>query len=179
MRIISGKYKNRKINFTKLKVRPTTNFAKESLFNLLNNRINLENIKVLDLFSGSGNIILEFISRGSTLNVAIDSNPKCVHFIKKVQEELKINNLEVYCSTATKYIYQCNYKFDVIFIDPPYNFKQFEYENIIETINKKKLINNGGSVVIEHSKFINFNNYNNFVEQRNYGKVNFSFLYYD
>ena len=83
MRIIAGLHKNRRIDFKNLNIRPTTNFAKESLFNILNNHYSIENTTVLDLFAGSGNISLEFISRGSNNVIAVDNNIKCVNFIKE------------------------------------------------------------------------------------------------
>ena len=106
MRIISGKYKNRKIEFSKLKSRPTTDFAKESLFNLLQNNYDLSETIVLDLFAGTGNISYEFISRGSTKTIAIDSNLLCVNFMKKMKKKLEMENLDIYYSTAIKHIYQ-------------------------------------------------------------------------
>ena len=176
MRIISGKYKNRKIEFSKLKSRPTTDFAKESLFNLLQNNYDLSETIVLDLFAGTGNISYEFISRGSTKTIAIDSNLLCVNFMKKMKKKLEMENLDIYYSTAIKHIYQTKYKFDIIFIDPPYNFDQKKYNEILDTIYKKNILKKEGSIVVEHSKLINFNMHTQFLEQRKYGKVHFSFL---
>jgi len=90
MRIISGNYKNRRINFNKLNIRPTTNFAKESLFNLLNNMHDLNTISILDLFAGSGNISYEFISRGAKNITAVDNDIKCINFMKKTKTELEM-----------------------------------------------------------------------------------------
>ena len=176
MRIISGKYKNRKIEFRNLKARPTTDFAKESLFNLLQNNYDLSEVIALDLFAGCGNISYEFISRGSIKTIAIDSNLPCVNFIKKMKKKLEMDNLEIYYSTAIKHIYQTKCKFDVIFIDPPYSFDQKKYNEILDTIYKKNILKKEGAIVVEHSKLINFNTYTQFSEQRKYGKVHFSFL---
>ena len=95
MRIISGLYKNRRINFNRINIRPTTDFAKESLFNLLNNYHDLNQVEVLDLFAGSGNISYEFISRGVKQVTAIDNNIKCVDFMKKIKSKLLMKNLDI------------------------------------------------------------------------------------
>ena len=136
MRIISGTYKNRKINFKKLKSRPTTDFAKESLFNLLNNHYDLSSIYVLDLFSGSGNISYEFISRGCQHITAIDNNVKCIEFMKKIKAELQMKNLNIKLKNINYYIKKIESTYDIIFADPPYHYVQAHYMNIIENIRK-------------------------------------------
>ncbi len=176
MRIISGIYKNRKINFKKLKSRPTTDFAKESLFNLLNNHYDLSSIYVLDLFSGSGNISYEFISRGCQHITAIDNNVKCIEFIKKIKAELQMKNLNIKLKNINYYIKKIESTYDIIFADPPYHYVQAHYMNIIENIFNRNLLKSSGMLIIEHSKFVNFEKHPFFLYQKKYGRVNFTFF---
>ncbi len=176
MRIISGTYKNRRIEFKNLKIRPTTDFAKESLFNILNNYYDLKKISVLDLFAGSGNISYEFISRGCPEIIAIEKNTKCFNFIKKTKLKLNMNNLTIILSEVNTYLKKIKKSYDIIFLDPPYNYEQSQYDQILENIFLKKLLSDCGMIIIEHSKFINFEHYPSFLNKRKYGRVNFSFL---
>ena len=179
MRIISGLYKNRRVNFTKLKIRPTTDFAKESLFNVLNNHYSLDELLVLDLFSGSGNISYEFVSRGCKKIIAIEKNIHCVNFIKKIKNQLNMLNLEVQLSSVYSYLKKSKMKHDIIFADPPYNYAKEDYQRIINLVFERNLLISSGTLILEHSKNINFADNVFFVEQRKYGKVNFTFLKHD
>jgi len=176
MRIIAGLYKNRRIHFTKLKIRPTTDFAKESLFNILNNYYNFNEMAVLDLFAGSGNISYEFISRGCKKVIAIESNMNCVNFIKKIKKTLNMLNLEVQLSNVYTYLKKNKMKYDIIFADPPYDSTKEDYQNIINLVFERNLLTSSGTLILEHSKNINFGNNTLFFEQRKYGKVNFTLL---
>ena len=176
MRIISGFYKNRRVNFTNLNIRPTTNFAKESLFNILLNEYRFEDSIALDLFAGSGNISYEFASRGIQSITAIDNNIKCVNFIKKYKEKLSIQVLTIMLSNAVKYLKKTDQQYNIIFADPPYHYKQEEYDSIIKLIFQNNILIKGGTLIIEHSKFINFEKTQYFYMKRKYGKVQFTFL---
>ena len=176
MRIISGSYKNRRINFNRLQARPTTDFAKESLFNLLNNDYDLNEISVLDLFAGSGNISYEFASRGSKQITAIENNPKCVSFIKTIKLKLAINQLEIILSSVLKYLKKTNNTYDVIFADPPYSYKQEQYNEILNIVSSTNILNRNGTLIIEHSKFITFDNHSWFFVKKKYGSVYFTFF---
>jgi len=175
MRIIGGIYKNRRIDFKNLNIRPTTNFAKEGLFNILNNHYDLEAIKALDLFAGSGNISYEFASRRCQTITAVENNVKCAGFVKKIKEQLQINNLEIKISKVNSYLKQTESKYNIIFLDPPYHYKQEQYDQIINIIFSKKIITESGTIVIEHSKFINFEHYPVFLNKK-YGRIHFSFI---
>ena len=138
MRIISGKYKSRKITAPKkLPVRPTTDMAKEALFNILNNRFYFEDISVLDLFSGTGNISYEFASRGTEKITAVDSNFGCVKFINEISEQfdMDINGIK---NDVFKFLEQTNQHFDLIFADPPYNFSEDRFITIPELVLMKE-----------------------------------------
>src|SRR5690606_34035384 len=125
MRIVSGTLKGRKILPPKgLPVRPTTDMAKEALFNVLNNRVDFEDIRVLDLFSGTGNISLEFASRGVTNLVAVDQNYKCCAFLTQMVEDFKLPGIQVTRDSVFKFIERSHEPFDLIFADPPYDLSE-------------------------------------------------------
>jgi 16S rRNA (guanine966-N2)-methyltransferase len=175
MRIISGKFKGRRLQVpTNITARPTTDFAKEGLFNLLNNRIDFEGIDVLDLFAGTGSIGFEFISRDCKSLISIEQNERHCVFIRKVCTELKIDNLSLIKTDVFKFIETCHSQFDMIFADPPYELEQLA--EIPDLILSKKLLKEDGLFVLEHSSKNNFDQHPHFIEHRNYGNVNFSFF---
>lgn len=172
MRIISGKFKGKKIEAPiSLPVRPTTDLAKESLFNWLNNRIDFEEIDVLDLFSGTGNISLEFLSRGAKHITAVDKNPDCVRFLAETTRKMDIYNLKIFNADVILTIEKLKEKFDVIFADPPYDFPK--YQQLLLQIWNMELLKEDGFLIIEHPKEILFK-HQNLLETRKYGKVHFS-----
>lgn len=173
MRVISGKYKRRNIIPPKnLPVRPTTDMAKESLFNILSNRIDFTGLQVLDLFAGTGNMSYEFVSRGVDEVISVDTNYKCISFIKQTAEKLAMTQLKVVKQDVFKFVKSCSKKFDIIFADPPYSLENIN--EIAELIFENNLLNEGGLLIIEHPRTINFDNHKNLLEHRNYGSVNFS-----
>lgn len=175
MRIISGTYKGRRIQPpTNITARPTTDFAKESLFNLLNNRITLTDISVLDLFAGTGSISIECVSRGAQDVISVEMAYTQANFIRKTCDLLKIDNLTLIRGDVFKYIASCNMRFDFIFADPPYNLPTLE--NIPDLIFEHQLLKTDGLFVLEHSSKQNFEEHAHFVEHREYGSVNFSFF---
>ena len=175
MRIISGKYKGRRISApSNITARPTTDFAKEGLFNLLNNRIDFEDIEVLDLFAGTGGIGIEFISRNCKSVISIEENERHCAFIRKVCAELKIDNLSLLKTDVFKFINSCHTQFDMIFADPPYELEKIQ--EIPNIIFDKKLLKADGLFVLEHSAKNSFEQHPNFVDHRHYGSVNFSFF---
>ena len=172
MRIIAGKYKGKKIFAPKtLPVRPTTDFAKEGLFNILKNQINFEQIKILDLFAGTGNISFEFSSRGCKNVTSIDLNFNCVKFMKSMNKELLFQN-NIIRTDAFRYLKKCKESFNLIFADPPYDMENINL--IPQLIFERNLLFEKGFLVLEHDNKIDFKNYRNFKEKRMYGKVNFS-----
>lgn len=175
MRIISGKYKGRRIDASnKVIARPTTDFAKEGLFNLLNNRIDFEGISVLDLFSGTGSISIEFISRDCREAIAIEQSEKNGAYIRKACQELKIDNLTLIKADVFKFIASCKTKFDVIFADPPYDLKNLT--ELPDLIFQYELLKKDGIFILEHSAKNKFDAHPHFNFHRNYGNVNFSFF---
>ncbi len=176
MRIISGKYKGKRLTAPKkLPVRPTTDFAKEALFNILNNKIEFTEVSLLDLFAGTGNISYEFGSRGTQNIVSVDQHFGCVKFINKTAEELSFP-IKTVKADVLKYLSSSALKFDVVFADPPYDIKQIDFEDIINKVFKNQWLTNDGFLIIEHSKHTDLSNSEYFVDARRYGGSVFSFF---
>ena len=174
MRIVSGLHKGRVISPPKnLPVRPTTDLAKESLFNILNNTWDFEGLNVLDLFSGTGNISFEFSSRGVSQITSVEQNFRCVKFIKETTDKLNLGNLKVVQANAFSFLKNCP-KYDIVFADPPYDFGR--YEELTELIINNNILNQEGLLIIEHPVEISLNKFEGFSHFRNYGKVHFSFF---
>ena len=179
MRIISGKYKGRRISPPKgLPVRPTTDMSKEALFNVLNNHFSFEGLKILDLFAGTGNISYEFASRGCTPITSVDGDFGCVKFIKQVAAEYDFN-IAATKSDVYSYLEKCKTSYDIIFADPPYGFEQKTFERIIELVFERELLNADGMMVIEHSKYTKLNHMIHFSFQKSYGGSIFSFFEFE
>ncbi len=175
MRIISGKHKGRKIKAPLLdEVRPTTDFAKTGLFNILNNKIDYERVVVLDLFCGFGNISLEMASRGCNNIDAVDENIQCVRFLKNFAQTLSLP-IETYQSDVIQYLKKCSRKYDIIFADPPYEHSDL-LDNVITIVQEKNILNKNGLLILEHEKHKSFSEHKCFIDERHYGKVYFSFL---
>ena len=173
MRIISGLYKGKTISPPKcLLLRPTTDFAKEALFNILNNRIDFDGLQVLDLFCGVGGISLEFASRGSIVH-SVDENYNCLRFVKSTADELKLN-ITVSKADVFKFLPKELKKYDLIFADPPYDLPNIE--DIHKLVMHQNILNEGGCLVIEHGIKTNLSELPHFFEHRKYGNVNFSFF---
>jgi len=176
MRIISGKYKGRRISPPKgLPVRPTTDMSKEALFNVLNNYFNFSGLKVLDLFAGTGNISYEFASRGSENITSVDGDFGCVKFIKQTADEFDFNIAGIK-SDVFKFIEKNKSSYDIIFADPPYNLDQKTFEKLVELIFANELLQEDGMMVIEHSKYTKLDHMINFSFKKSYGGSIFSFF---
>ncbi len=175
MRIIGGEFKRRRFDVPKnITARPTTDFARENLFNVLENNLDFEGMTALDLFAGTGAISFELVSRGCKRVVSVESASTQFSFIIKVMKELKTDCLLPLRADALRYIGQTREKFDFIFADPPYDLK--ELATIPGLIFKNDLLKDDGMFVLEHSKNNDFSEMPEFVERRVYGSVNFSFF---
>jgi len=176
MRIISGKHKGKRLTAPKkLPVRPTTDMAKEGLFNILNNQYNFSQLSVLDLFAGTGNISYEFASRGTNNITAVDSNYGCVGYIKKIALELD-SNIQTVKSDVYTYLEKASPKVDIIFADPPYDFTVEQFQKIAVLVFEKKLLTENGILIIEHSKYTSLEETPYFKNSRKYGGSVFSFF---
>ncbi|RGN42889.1 MULTISPECIES: 16S rRNA (guanine(966)-N(2))-methyltransferase RsmD [unclassified Bacteroides] len=179
MRVISGIYKRRRFDVPRtFKARPTTDFAKENLFNVLSNQIDFEDgVTALDLFAGTGSISIELVSRGCDKVISVEKDSQHYAFICKVMQEVKTDKCFPIRGDVFKYIENSSEKFDFIFADPPYELKGLE--TISQLIFEKGLLKEDGLFVLEHGKTNNFEDDPHFVERRVYGSVNFSFFRLD
>lgn len=176
MRIISGTHRSRKIVAPKnLPVRPTTDMAKESLFNIINNNFYFDAISVLDLFAGTGNISYEFASRGTEQITSVDQDFGCIKFINKTAEAF---NMPIHAikSDVFKYLEKATLQSNIIFADPPYDFTADQFEKIIELIFKNDLLLEDGLLIIEHSKHTTLSHIAHFSYSKSYGGNMFSFF---
>jgi 16S rRNA (guanine(966)-N(2))-methyltransferase RsmD len=175
MRIIRGTHKGRRINPpANLPVRPTTDLAKESLFNILEQYFYFDELEVLDLFAGTGNISFEFASRGARQVVAVDINDKCLNFIRSIASKFEFDNLRVIKSSTLNFIRLTARKYDVIFADPPYDLDRLD--EMVVNVFKKSLLLPQGMLVVEHSSGWDFSEMEWFFDVRKYGRVHFSFF---
>ncbi|MEL1244252.1 16S rRNA (guanine(966)-N(2))-methyltransferase RsmD [Flavobacterium sp. DGU11] len=179
MRIISGKYKGRRISPPKgLPVRPTTDMSKESLFNILNNRFDFEGLKVLDIFAGTGNLSYEFGSRGATSITAVDADLGCIKFIKQTAAEFDFNIAAVK-NDVYKFLKSHKSAYDIIVADPPYNSSQKEFEDVVSLVFENDLLHEDGMMIIEHSKHTTLDHMMNFSFAKKYGGSTFSFFEFE
>lgn len=175
MRIIGGVLKGKSVNPpANYNARPTTDFAKEGLFNILNNELDFEEISVLDLFSGTGSISYEFASRGCKSIIAVEMNPTNASFIKKCAEIFKLRSIQVVRHNVFDFIEICTKSFDLIFADPPYAIEGLD--KIPEKIFEKDILNSGGYLILEHPVNYSFTGSEYFVKEKKYGNVHFSFF---
>lgn len=173
MRIVSGRYKGRRIAVpNNFKARPTTDFAKENLFNILSNYIDWDEIVALDLFGGTGSISLELVSRGCPKVICVEKHPMHYSFIEKAKKELGATELQVYNMDVFKYLKICKEKFDFIFADPPYDLSTISEIPVL--VEQYDILNEGGVFIMEHSRNDDFSSLTHFKEKRTYGSVNFS-----
>ncbi|MFV9551133.1 16S rRNA (guanine(966)-N(2))-methyltransferase RsmD [Algibacter sp. PT7-4] len=176
MRIISGIYKSRKIVAPKhLPVRPTTDMAKESLFNIINNHFYFDEISVLDLFAGTGNISYEFASRGTEHITCVDQDFGCLKFINQTAKSFDMP-IQTIKSDVFKYLEKNNIQTHIIFADPPYNFSDDQFAKIPELVFKNNLLLEDGLLIVEHSKHTNLENLKNYSYSKSYGGNVFSFF---
>jgi 16S rRNA (guanine966-N2)-methyltransferase len=175
LRIIGGKYKGRRINPPgDFSARPTTDFAREGLFNILNNRVDFESLNVLDLFSGTGSISLEFASRGAVSVHLVDKDFRHISGIRKILKELDLENVKPIHIDVKAYLKTCSVRYDIVFADPPYELKWLK--ELPDLITQAGIIKEGGFFVLEHPRDLSFSGHELFFEHRNYGGVNFSFF---
>ena len=176
MRIISGNKKSIVINAPKnLPVRPTTDKVKESLFNIIQNKFELNDCRVLDVFSGTGNISYEFASRGCNNILSVDNNFNCIRFINKTAKELEIK-IRIKKIDYLSFLKKNKEKFNIIFADPPYSFLLRDYLEIIDIVRKNEILEEGGELIIEHRSNISFIDKVKEVDERNYGSSSLSFF---
>lgn len=175
MRIISGKYKGRHFDIPKnFKARPTTDFAKENLFNILLNYIDFEETTALDMFSGTGSISLELISRGCPSVTSVEMDTQHFAHLKRCATTLKEEEWHLVRDDAFRFIRRCSESYDLIFADPPYALKGLpEIPGLVMSGN---MLKQGGIFIFEHGKDNDFSQHPDFFRHISYGSVNFSFF---
>lgn len=175
MRIIGGRLKGLRLNPKKnLPVRPTTDLAKEALFNILNNLLDFEGLKVLDLFSGTGNISLEFASRSAALVTSVDIDSNCIKYLKDTAKQHGLEQIKVFRADVFKYLNLETAVYDLIFADAPYDVSRVP--DIPRLIFERNILAKDGLLIVEHQSMQNLSNHPAFIEQRKYGYVSFSFF---
>ena len=175
MRIIAGTLKGRRLNPpANLPVRPTTDMAREGLFNILNNYVDFEDCTVMDLFAGTGAMSIEFISRGVREVTSIDINNACTDYIKSEAQRLELRNLRVVRADVFDLLKRANQQFDIVFADPPYALH--DLPKLPDLVFEHQLLNEDGIFILEHPREYSFEEHPHFWQHRNYGKVNFTFF---
>lgn len=173
MRIITGKYKGRHFEVPRtFKARPTTDFAKENLFNVLRAYLDFEETTALDLFGGTGSISLELLSRGCLQVTTVEKDRRHFAFIAQCQKVLADGAWNPLCADALRFIERCGQAYDLVFADPPYALP--ELPELPQRVMASKLLREGSLFVLEHGKNNDFSQLPGFVEHRAYGSVNFS-----
>ena len=173
MRIITGKYKGRHFDIPRtFKARPTTDFAKENIFNVLNGYIDLDGAEALDLFSGTGSITLELLSRGCSRVTSIELDRDHHRFICDCVKKLGTEACLPLRADVFRFVKSCRQQYDIVFADPPYALK--ELPQIPDLVFERALLKPDGILVFEHGKDYDFSQHPRFVEHREYGSVNFS-----
>lgn len=173
MRIITGKYKGRHFDVPRsFKARPTTDFAKENIFNVIRAYVDFETTRALDLFSGTGSITLELISRGCTEVVSVERDREHFSFITACLKKLNDKAAQPLCADALRYINRSRARFDLVFADPPYALP--ELPELPARVFAGEVLAPGGILVLEHGKANDFSSHPYFLEHRAYGSVNFS-----
>lgn len=178
MRIIRGKYGRRRFDVpSNITARPTTDFARENIFNVLENMVDFEGLDALDLFAGTGAVSFEFLSRGCASVTCVEKSATQFNFIKKVKEQLRDENLVMVRGDVFRFVETAAKKYDIIFADPPYDLPNFT--EVPEVVFSSKMLKDDTIVIIEHSKKYDFSHLPHFYEQRVYGSVNFSIFCMD
>lgn len=178
MRIISGTHKGRLIKTPAgLKLRPTTDIAREGLFNILNNILDYNGLRVLDLFAGTGSISYEFASRGAGTVHSVELNSKHAAFVVNTARKLDFQAIKIFRADVRSYLMRTSNVYDIIFADPPYNLKWLI--EIPDIVFESKCLEPGGLMILEHPRDFIFSHHKYFSEHRKYGSVNFSFFRYE
>lgn len=178
MRIIRGKYGRRRFDVPQnISARPTTDFARENIFNVLENIVEFDGCTALDLFAGTGAISFEFLSRGCSKVTCVEKSATQYNFIRRVRDMLNERNLTMVKGDVFRFVEQTTQKFDIIFADPPYDLPDFA--KVPELILNSQMLYPDSIVIVEHSRAYDFSALPHFSQHRTYGSVNFSIFRMD
>lgn len=173
MRVITGKYKGRRFDIPRtFKARPTTDFAKENIFNVLAGYIDFDGSAALDLFAGTGSISLEMLSRGCNPVVSVEADRDHARFITECMQKIGETNCMLIKGDVFRFVRKCRQQFDLVFADPPYALDHLA--GLPQLVLGGNLLREGGVFVLEHGKNYDFSSDKRFLEHRQYGSVNFS-----
>lgn len=173
MRIIRGKYGRRRFEVPhNITARPTTDFARENIFNVIENLVDIEGARVLDLFAGTGAVSFEFLSRGAAVVTSVEKAATQYNFIKKVAGQLGAENMEVVRGDVFKFLSRAEEAYDIVFADPPYSMAGFG--EIPALVMGSKVVKRGGVFIVEHSSVYDFSGLKGVIDKRVYGSVNFT-----
>lgn len=173
MRIIRGKYGRRRFDVPKnITARPTTDFARENIFNVLENMVDFDDLTALDLFAGTGAVSFEMLSRGCKHVTAVEMSSTQYNFIREVSRKLNTENLKIVKGDVFKFLSSSADKYDLVFVDPPYNHPRFG--EIPEMILQSGILVSGSVFVMEHGRDYDFSKLSGFKRHLTYGSVNFS-----
>ena len=175
MRIISGLFKGRRFDPpTNITARPTTDFAKESLFNLISNEMDIEDITALDLFAGTGSISYELASRKALHITSVEMSDRHIAYIRKMCTTLKTNSIQIVKQDVFRFLANTAYQYDLIFADPPYQLDNIS--TIPDLVLNNNHLKDDGLLIVEHGKSTDFSSHPSFYQHRCYGNVHFSFF---
>ncbi|MCY1520011.1 Ribosomal RNA small subunit methyltransferase D [compost metagenome] len=175
MRIIGGKLKGRQFNApAKLPVRPTTDMAKGALFNILSNLYDFPVCEVLDLFSGTGSISIEFASRDTKHITSVDKHPSCIYWLKSIAQQHQLHEIDAYKADTFKFLMNDNHQYHIIFADPPYDLSNIPM--IPQLVMERGLLTDNGTLIVEHPPMLKLDQLPGFTEMRKYGNSSFSFF---
>lgn len=175
MRIIGGLYKGRTFEPpSRDGVRPTTDMAREALFNVLTHRAFTEDAVVIDLFAGSGSVGFEFISRGASQVFSIEKDPVMASFIKQTALRFGMSGIKIMQADAFRFLVTTTIKADIVFADPPYG--SAGVNEIPDMVFNRQILLDEGWLIVEHDKTVHFGHHPRFIQERRYGKVHFSFF---
>ena len=175
MRIIAGNLRGRRLNPPQnLPVRPTTDMARESLFNILGNYVDFDECSVMDLFAGTGAVSFEFISRGAREVTSVDINAQCIDFIKQTANQFGVGNLHAVRADVFDLLKRANRRFDIVFADPPYAVEALA--TLPDLVFDRGVLTDDGIFILEHPREYSFEEHPHFWQHRAYGKVNFTFF---
>lgn len=178
MRIIRGKYGHRRFDVPKnITARPTTDFARENLFNVISNLVDVDDKRVCDLFAGTGAVSWEFVSRGAALVTAVEQAPVQCGFIREVKEKLGDTVLQLFRGDVFRFVTRASESYDIVFADPPYDHPRFA--EIPGLILDSGLVAQGSLVIVEHNRNHDFSSMPGFFRHLVYGSVNFSLFRVD
>ena len=175
MRVVAGKYRGKRLDPpSRIKARPTTDFAKEGLFNILQHSIELNGVSVLDLFAGSGGISMEFISRGAGSLVSVDTDRQAIDFMQRLAREMQLDNWHIINADVFSFLSTYAHKLDIIFADPPFRFGK--HEKLVRKVMANDFLKKGGMFILEHPKDVDLSDEPGYLKTRNYGNLKFSFF---